>query len=84
MRKSVNLNEQEINKSIENENAWAKVDQVIRKPNAPSILKIRFETTEMAEKVLANEVLMLFQSIHPKFLVRDILINLIPCYTCNK
>jgi len=78
------FSEEEIKENIENENAWAKIEQVIKIPNAPSILKIRFESTQMAKRALENGLLILFQFMPPRFVERDIFINLVPCYRCYK
>ena len=74
--------EVDIKENIEKENIWAKVEEVIKIPNNPHILKVRFETTHMAKKAIDNGILMLHQSIPPKYVEREIFINLTPCYRC--
>jgi len=49
-RQIIDYEEREIKETIERENGWAKVEQVIKLPNAPTITKVRFETTQMAKK----------------------------------
>jgi len=44
---------------------------VIKLPNAPTIIKVRFETTQMAKKALESGMLLLHQSI-PQDLLKKI------------
>ena len=74
--------EADIKENIEMENAWAKVEEVIKIPNISHILKIRFETTQMAKRAIDRGILILHQNIPPKYVEREIFINLTPCYRC--
>ena len=57
----------DIVKSVERENEWAKVAQVIKLPNTTTMLKIKFETAQMAKKALDSGFYILFQYITPFF-----------------
>jgi len=83
-RQIIDYEESEIKETIERENGWAKVEEVIKLPNAPTIIKVRFETTQMAKKALESGMLLLHQSIPSRFIEKEIFINLVPCYRCYK
>jgi len=44
-RQIIDYEERKIKESIERENGWAKVEQVIKLPNVPTIIKVPSETT---------------------------------------
>ena len=81
-RQVLEYREDDIKKNIEKENEWAKVEEVIKIPNNPHILKVRFETTQMARKAIDGGILILHQSIPSKDVEKEIFINLTPCYRC--
>ena len=75
-------NEQDIITSIEESNTWAKVENIVKLPTATKMLKIRFETTEMALHAIRNGMYILNQSIPPRNIEKEIFIKLKACLNC--
>ena len=78
------IEEDELKNDIERRNDWAKVSDVIKIPNAPKLLKIKFENASMTKAACDKGILIYNQSFPPSSVERDIFIQLIPCYKCYK
>ena len=74
--------DKEIADNIEQTNSWAKVDTVVKLMNSDRMLKVRFHTTDMAERALRESILVIYQNIHPRHIENEIFIRLTPCYNC--
>ena len=72
----------ELKSDIESRNTWLKVNEIIKIPNAPKILKIQAENTEMVRKATESGILIYNQSIPATSVEKEIFVNLIPCYKC--
>lgn len=81
-RQIAEYDREEIKTSIERENSWAKIDEVVKLPNTDTIIKIRFQTTQMAKKATDSGLFILFQSIPPETIEKEFFFSLIPCYRC--
>ena len=76
------IDEEELKVDIEDRNQWIKVTNIIKIPNAPKILKIMVENSEMVKKASESGVLVYNQSIPPTSIEKEVFIHLIPCYKC--
>ena len=74
--------DQEIIQNIQATNPWAKVESVYKITNTGRMLKIRFTTTEMAERAVREGLLVVYQKISPRHVEKEIFIKLTPCYNC--
>lgn len=72
----------DIKLEIERANRNIKVTQVIKIPNASSILKIKLDTTAMVRKSINSGILIFSQSFPTKFLAQDIYIHIPQCMRC--
>ena len=72
----------EIITNIESCNAWAKVESIYRLSNSGRMLKVRFQTTEMAERAIRNGIIVVHQQIASRHIEKEIFIKLTPCYNC--
>ena len=59
------VDEEELRLDLESRNEWLKVEEVIKLPNAPKILKIRAKETQMAKNAVEKGILIYNQSIPP-------------------
>ena len=76
------VDEEELRLDLESRNEWLKVEEVIKLPNAPKILKIRAKETQMAKNAVEKGILIYNQSIPPQYISKEIFIQLNPCYHC--
>ena len=75
---------EELKNDLEVRNSWLKVTEVIKLPNAPKILKIKAECSEMVKTATEKGVLIYNQSVPPHNIEREIFVYLNPCYHCYK
>ena len=75
---------EDLKNDIERRNDWAKVTEVITIPNAPKLLKIRFENASMNKTASEKGILIYNQSFPPSSVEREIFIQLTPCLKCYK
>ena len=75
---------QELQDTIERQNATLEVEEVIKLPNINHILKIKFKTTLMADICIEEGVKINNQFIPPQYIHKEIFVNLKPCYRCYK
>ena len=59
-----------------------KVESVYKLMNTGRMLKIRFSTTEMAERAVREGLVVVYQKIAPRHVEKEIFIKLNPCYNC--
>ena len=76
------IDKEELKNDLERRNEWIKVSEVIKIPNAPKILKLRVESTEMVKKAEEKGILIWNQSIPPTNVQKEIYIFLSICYKC--
>ena len=75
-------NDEEVTQSIERSNDWAKVEQVVRIPTTGRLLKIKFQSTNMAQQALRDGIIVLNQKINPKHVEKEQFVRITPCYNC--
>ena len=73
------LNEQEIRNYIDKD---LKVKQVIKIPNSEHLLKIVFNSTEDANKVVRDGLVIKFQRFQNSNIEKEVFIPVVPCYRC--
>ena len=73
------LNEQEIQGYIDKD---LKVKQVIKIPNSEHLLKIVFNSTEDADKVVRDSLVIKFQRFQNRNIEKEVFIPVVPCYGC--
>ena len=73
---------EELKTDLERRNEWIKVTDIIKIPNAPKIIKVRVETTEMVKKAVESGLLIWNQSIPPTSIQKEIYVFLTICYKC--
>ena len=73
------LNEQEIRNYIDKD---LNVKQVIKIPNSEHLLKIVFNSTEDAEKVVWDGLVIKFQRFQNRNIEKEVFIPVVPCYRC--
>ena len=78
------IENEELKNDIENRNPWLKVTEIIKIPNAPKILKIKTEGSEMVRAACEKGILIYNQSIPPANVDKEIFVFLNPCYKCYK
>lgn len=76
--------EADLKLDIEQRNAWAKIEEVIKFPNMPNILKLRFTDIKMARK--ATETGLCIDKFHlsQDQIEMEDFIQLTPCWICYK
>ena len=72
----------EIKNELERTKTGIKVTEVIRLPNASSIFKLKFESTQMVQKCLDEGILLFSQSFPPRNLNEDVYVSLPQCMRC--
>ena len=75
-------NDKEIINNIEATNGWAKVEFAYKLTDTGRMLKIRFNTTEMAARAVRDGLVVAYQRIPPKYIEKEIFVKLTPCYNC--
>ena len=73
-------NDQEIINNIEATNGWAKVEFVYKLTDNGRMLKIRFNTTEMAARAVRDGLVVVYQRIPPRYIEKIFFVKLTPCY----
>ena len=76
------IDNEELKSDLEERNQWMRITDIIKIPNAPKILKVQCENSEMVRKATESGVLIYNQSIPATSIEKEIFINLIPCYKC--
>lgn len=76
--------EEELKQDIEEKNAWAKVEEVVKFKNIPYMLKIRFQDIKMARKAQEQGLKIKFFSIPSFQIEEEEFIPITPCYICYK
>ena len=76
------IENEDLKSDLERRNEWLKVTEIIKIPNAPKIIKIRTETTEMIKKATETGVLIWNQSIPPNNIQKEVFVYLDLCYKC--
>ena len=74
--------DKDIISNIEATNEWAKVEFVYKLTDTGRMLKIRFNTTEMATRALKDGLVVAYQRIPPRYIEKEIFVKLTPCYNC--
>ena len=59
-----------------------KVKKLIKIPNSSHLLKMMFQTTEMADQVVERGVRIGFQYFHKNNVEKETFVSIIPCYGC--
>ena len=54
------FSENEIIENIEQTNSWAKVESVFKLMNTGRMMKVRFQTTEMAERAVRDGLIVIY------------------------
>ena len=67
------VDEEELKNDIKQRNSWIKVSEVIKIPNAPKILKVKAETSDMVKVACERGLLIYNQSIPPTSIDKEIL-----------
>ena len=75
-------NDKEIINNIEATNEWAEVEFVYKLTDTGRMLKIRFNTTEMAARAVRDGLIVAYQQIPPRYIEKEIFVKLTPCYNC--
>ena len=75
---------EELKNDLEIRNEWLKVTEVIKLPNAPKIIKIKAESSEMVRMATERGILIYNQSIPPQNVEREVFVYLNICYRCYK
>ena len=73
---------EELKQDIERRNDWAKISEIIKIPNAPKILKLRMENTDMVKRATENGMLLYNQSVPAYNISKEIYVYLEMCYIC--
>ena len=73
---------EDIKNNVEELNIWAKVSEIVKMPTTSKMLKIKFESTHMAQRALEEGVVILYQRIPPRRIEREIFVRLQPCNNC--
>ena len=76
------VDSEELNNDLESRNSWLKVQEVIKIPSAPKILKIKTEGSDMVKTACEKGVLIYNQSVPPTNVDREIFVYLSICYKC--
>ena len=63
---------EELKNDVERRNEWAKITEMIKIPNMPKILKIKFENATMTKAACEKGLLIYNQSVPPANLEKDI------------
>ena len=74
--------DQEVIDRIQHSNPWAKVESIYRLAQSGRLLKVRFATTEMADKAQKDGLIVLFQKISSSYVEKETFVKLTPCYNC--
>ena len=74
----------ELRNDLERRNEWLKVEEVIKLPNAPKIIKVRAKEISMAKNATEKGILIYNQSIPSHFVEKEIFVQLSPCLKCYK
>ena len=79
-----NYNNDEIKVSVEEQNEWAKVEElrVVVPKAGPKMVKIRFQTKDMAARALTHGIMILSQSIPHWAVEKEVYVPLNPCTNC--
>ena len=72
----------EVIQSINRANNWAKVEQIVRIHTSDRLLKIKFQSTNMAQQALRDGIIILNQKINPRHVEKEIFVRITPCYNC--
>ena len=75
---------EELKNDVERRNEWAKITEMIKIPNMPKILKIKFENATMTKAACEKGLLIYNQSVPPANVEKDIFVNITPCFKCYK
>ena len=74
--------DEDIIQNIESKNEWCKVESIYKLQTPSKIIKIRFKTTEMAQRALQDGLYILNQKIPSRNIEKEVFIKLKPCYNC--
>ena len=73
---------EELKNDMERRNDWLKITEIIKIPNAPKILKVRVESTDMVKRAVETGVLIWNQATPPNSVQKEIYVFLTICYRC--
>ena len=76
------IDSDELKEDLEQRNDWLKVQEVIKIPTAPKILKIRTENAEMVRAAEEKGILIYNMSVPPSSISRDTFVRLDVCFRC--
>ena len=72
----------EVIDSIHRANEWAEVEEVVGIQETRRVLKVKFQSTSMAQNAVNNGIIILNQKINGKHIEKGIFVRLTPCYNC--
>ena len=72
----------DIQQELEDKNKWMKVEEIVEIPNAKGILKLVVSNVQMAKKAIEEGILMFNQSIPPRNIDSETIVNVRPCLKC--
>ena len=75
---------EELKEDVERRNPWIKVIEIIKLPNAPKILKIKLENSEMVKMAREKGIMIYNLSVPPYNVDKDIFVYITICYNCYK
>lgn len=73
---------EDIKKEVEKENAWIKVEEVVKIKNYTHILKLRLEEISMVEKAKQKGILAYNMAISPSQIEQEQFCQILTCYKC--
>ena len=76
------VDEEELKLDVEQRNEWIKVQEIVKIPNAPKILKIKVENAEMANTALEKGVMVYNLFVPPSAVSKDTFVRLDICFRC--
>ena len=76
------LQKNDLANAIEDQNEWAKVEYVVKIPNNPKMIKVRFENTAMAQRANLHGLVILNQSITQYSIEPETFISVEHCKNC--
>lgn len=78
------FSDEELKQDIEERNAWAKVEEVIKFTNMPNMLKVRFTDIKMARKATDNGLCIDKYHLSADQVEMEDFVQLTPCWACYK
>ena len=76
------VDSEELKEDVERRNPWIKVNEIIKLPNAPKILKLKLENSEMVKTAREKGIMIYNLSVPPFNVDKDIFVYVNICYNC--